>query len=49
MNDETEIQAPEFEPDEFTGIGGEYVRDPKTGKRSPKPPESDPQESIIEE
>lgn len=24
-------------PDEFTGIGGDYIRDPITGKRTPAP------------
>ncbi len=27
--------------DEYTGIGGRYVRDPVTGKRHPAPPEAD--------
>lgn len=26
-----------FAPDEFTGIGGDYIRDPITGKRTPAP------------
>lgn len=28
--------------DEFTGIGGRYVRDPETGTRQPAPPEDAP-------
>lgn len=28
------------ERDEFTGVGGSYVRDPLTGKRTPAPAET---------
>jgi hypothetical protein len=31
------------EPDEYTGIGGTYIRDPKTGKRSPAAIDDQPQ------
>lgn len=40
------------ERDEFTGVGGSYIRDPLTGKRTPAPAEppadADPSEGEQE-